>query len=140
MSKFNSIMEGHLKSTDLLRIRIKHDPKNEKDQFDEYVGYVLEEDDIGNILAIVPGLDSSTMTLSPDEYTPCGHVEDGLAPFKKHVVNFLMARGYHDVVSDNMEHIINANDVRMLENVLVKTCGCDSNAILDLYRDYVQDA
>jgi len=143
MSKFNSILENHLNTTSLLRIRIKHDPANDPGQLEEYVGYVLEEDGTGNIVAIVPSMGSDTVSLGPDQYLPdaegCGIRQDELAAFKKHVVNFLMARGYHDAVSNSMEHIIHANDVKMLENILVQTCGCDSGAILDMYRDFIQD-
>lgn len=143
MSKFNSILENHLNTTNLLRVRIKHDPANEAGQLSDYVGYVLEEDGHGNIVAIVPSMGPDSISLGPDQYLPdaegCGIRQDDLAGFKKHVVNYLMARGYHDSISDHMEHIIHADNVKMLENILIQSCGCNAGAILDLYRDFVQD-
>jgi hypothetical protein len=140
MSKFNSLLENHLKSTDLLRIRVKFDPANESEQRREYVGYVLEEDGAGGVIAIVPDMGADSMSLGPDQFEldpsmqqDCG---DPLSKFKKHLVDFLMARGYHDQVSDNMEVIVNANHPIELEKVL-KTCGCDGGVVLDMYRDFV---
>lgn len=140
MSKFNTILESHLNTTSLSRIRIKHDPKNENDERGEYVGYVLEEDGTGGIVAIVPQLGPDTMELGAGEFEidqpgSCGDV-DPLASFKKHIVRFLMVRGFHEKVADHMETIINSTCVVELEK-LVQTCGCDSTMILDLYRDFV---
>ena len=139
MSRFNTLMENHLNNTNLLRIRIKHDPKNEQGGLDEYVGYVLEEDGMGNVVAIVPGMSGDTMSFGPDQYeqdmSPCG---DPLAQFKKHVVKHLMQHGYHDKVTEHMEHIINATDVTQLEK-LIQSCGCDSTAVINMYRDFVTD-
>ena len=140
MSKFNTILESHLNTTSLSRIRIKHDPKNEKDERGEYVGYVLEEDGAGGIVAIVPQLGPETMELGAGEFEidqpgSCGEV-DPLSSFKKHVVKFLMVRGYHEKVSEYMETIINSSCIIELEK-LVKGCGCDTTAVLDLYRDFV---
>lgn len=142
MSKFNSILENHLDLTGLSRIRIKHDPANEKDERGDYVGYVLEEDGNGGVIAIVPQLGSSAMELSHDEFEidkqgGCGSV-DPLSGFKKHVVEFLMTRGYHEKVSEMMELIINSTCVVELEKI-VQTCGCDGSAVLDLYRDFVSN-
>lgn len=142
MSKFNSILENHLDLTGLSRIRIKHDPANENDERGDYVGYVLEEDGAGGVIAIVPQLGSSAMELSRDEFEidkqgGCGSV-DPLSSFKKHVVEFLMTRGYHEKVSDMMELIINSTCVVELEK-LVQTCGCDGSVVLDLYRDFVRN-
>lgn len=139
MSKFNSLLENHLKTTDLLRIRVKFDPANECDDRREYVGYVLEEDGAGGVIAIVPDIGASSMALSPDQFEMDNDVEcnaDPLSRFKKHLVDFLMTRGYHDKVSDQMEVIINSKNVIELERVL-KSCGCNGNIVLDLYRDYI---
>jgi len=139
MSKFNSLLENHLKSTDLLRIRVKFDPANEQDQRREYVGYVLEEDGAGGVIAIVPDMGADSMSLSSDQFEVDNQSDcasDPLSRFKKHLVDFLMARGYHDQVSDNMEVIVNANHPIELEKVL-KTCGCDGGVVLDMYRDFV---
>lgn len=139
MSKFNSLLENHLKTTDLLRIRVKFDPANECDVRREYVGYVLEEDGAGGVIAIVPDIGASSMSLSPDQFEMDSDVEcspDPLSRFKKHLVDFLMTRGYHDKVSDHMEVIINSKNIIELERVL-KSCGCNGNIVLDLYRDYI---
>ena len=144
MSKFNSLMESNLDKTSLLRIRIKHDPANGIGEMNDYVGYVLEEDGMGNVVAIVPGMGSSPMSLAPDQYdaeqSPCGQQQnDPLSAFKKHVVDYLMVKGYHDKVSEHMDLIINAKDVTQLEKV-VQTCGCDMSGVLNLYRDFVSNA
>lgn len=144
MSRFNSLMENNLNKTDLLRIRIKHDPANGIGEMNDYVGYVLEEDGIGNVVALVPSMGGDTMSLGPDQYeqdmSPCGAQQtDPLTTFKKHVVKHLIERGYHDKVKNHMDDIINAKDVTQLEN-LVHSCGCDDVAVLNLYRDFVADA
>ena len=137
-------MENHLNKTNLVRIRIKHDPANGIGEMNDYVGYVLEEDGSGNIIAIVPGMGSETMSLGPEQYdieSPCGGQQpqqDPLAQFKKHIVDYLMVRGYHDKVSEHMDVLINAKHVTELEK-LVQTCGCDGMAILNMYRDYVSN-
>lgn len=139
MSRFNRLMEGHLNNTGLVRIRVRHDPKNKQGELNEYVGYVLEEDGAGNVVAIVPSMGPDTMSFGPDQYshdTPCGSPPDPLANFKKHVVEYLMTRGYHDKVSENMENIINASDPVELER-LVQACGCDTTAIINMYREFV---
>lgn len=140
MSKFDSLMESHLNSTNLVRIRIKHDPRNEAGEIGDYVGYVLEEDGMGNIIALVPSMGGETMELGPDDFGPdCGDMTgDSLTAFKKHVVDYLMTRGYHDEVSKHMEVILNATDVTQLEQVL-KDCGCDMMSIVNMYRDYAQN-
>ncbi len=142
MSRFNSLMENHLNSTDLLRIRIKHDPANVSGEANDYVGYVLEEDGLGNVVAIVPDLGGDPMSFGPDQFQFDGQPDeqcgDPLSRFKKHVVNYLMQHGYHDKVSSLMEVIINAKDVTDLERV-VGDCGGDSTAIVNLYRDFVSN-
>ena len=143
MSKFNSLMESNLNKTNLLRIRIKHDPANGIGEMNDYVGYVLEEDGMGNVVAIVPGAGPEPMQLGPDQYdpdqSPCGQQQtDPLSGFKKHVVDYLMVKGYHDKISKHMDLIINASDVTQLEKI-VHTCGCDAAGVLNLYRDYVSN-
>jgi hypothetical protein len=146
MSKFNSLMESNLNKTNLLRIRIKHDPANGIGEMNDYVGYVLEEDGMGNVVAIVPQMGGDTMSFGPGQYTrddvPCGDDEqqaDPLSTFKKHIVKHLIERGYHDKVKNHMDEIINAKDVSQLENLL-HGCGCNGVAVLNMYRDFVSDA
>lgn len=141
MSSFKHIVESQLNTTDLLRIRIKHDPANEQDERGDYVGYVLEEDGCGGVVAIAPGI-KDTINLQPGqfEFQPPQHDQtDPLARFKQHVVSFLMTRGFHDKVSKNIQHIINASDVTQLEGLL-KSCDFDINSVLDMYRDYANEA
>ena len=134
MSKFNNILENHLDTTNLSRIRIMFDPANESDKREEYIGYVLEENDTG-VIAIVPQLGPETFELTPDQYemdTTCGK----LTSFKKFVVKFLMERGYHDKVTEHMDTIINSETPQELESIL-GSCGCDATVVLNIYRDYV---
>jgi len=143
MSRFNTLLENQLNNTNLLRIRVKHDPANNNGERRDYVGYVLEEDGLGNILAIVPGLSPDAQRLGPEQYIAdmepsCGDQIDPLTKFKKHLVNHLMVRGYHDKISEHMESILNTNCVKELESIM-RGCGCDTSSILDLYRDYVTD-
>ena len=134
-------MEDQLSTTDLLRIRIKHDPANKENELNEYVGYVLEEDGMGNVIAIVPDIQQDTMQLGPDQYVPdmdtCqGH--DPMTRFKKHAVKFLMSRGYHNKVSKLFDVILNAKSVTDVEKV-VGSCGNGMEIILDLYRDFASN-
>lgn len=146
MSKFNTLMENHLSKTDLLRIRIKYDPANKLGEMRDYVGYVLEEDGAGNVIAIVPSIGSDPMSFGPDQYDMepgCGQMEpeqgpDPLGGFKKHVVKYLMSRGYHDKVTEHMDLILNAKHVTDLEKLL-QSCGCDGTGVLNMYRDFVND-
>ena len=141
MSRFNKLMENQLNTTDLLRIRIKHDPACEDGELNEYVGYVLEEDGAGNVIAIVPDIQNDTMQLSPGQYVPdmetCqGH--DPLTQFKKHAVKFLMSRGYHDKITKLFDVILNAKSAQDVEKV-VGSCGNGVEIVLDLYRDFVSN-
>ena len=141
MSSFNQILESQLNTTDLLRIRIKHDPANKHGELKDYVGYVLEEDGCGGIMAIAPDISGNTINLQPDQFefqSPCDDQVDSLARFKQHVVSFLMTRGYHDKVAKHIQHIINANNPTQLE-VILKSCDFDMNSILDMYRDYANE-
>lgn len=131
------MLESNLNKTNLTKIRIKHDPKNEADVRGDYVGYVLEEDGEGNIVAIVPGLGADRMSFGMDDYevdsAECG--DDNLVDLKKHLVDYLMVRGYHDRVSDQMDVIIRATDVSELEAV-IGSCGGSSSEVLSMYRDF----
>jgi len=129
-------MESQLNRTELTRIRVKYDPANDAGESNDYVGYVLEEDGAGGVLAIVPAMGNEPMSLSSGEYELDAPCEDPLTKFKKHVVDNLMTRGYHETVSDKIDDIINAKNVGQLEQLL-NDCGCDLSAILNLYRDYV---
>ena len=138
MSKFDTVLESNLSKTDLMRVRVKHDPKNEAEKRGDYVGYVLEEDGEGNIVAIVPSLGADRMSFGVDQYEVdgggCGMQDDPLIDLKKHIVDYLMVRGYHDKVSEKMETIIRSTNVIELEQV-IGSCG-DSSEILNVYRDY----
>ena len=133
MSRFDTVLESNLSNTNLMRVRVKHDPRNEAEKRGDYVGYVLEEDGEGNIVAIVPSLGADRMSFGADQYEVdgggCGMQDD------PHIVDYLMVRGYHDKVSENMEIIIKSTNVIELERV-IGSCGCDSSEILSVYRDY----
>jgi hypothetical protein len=144
MSRFNSLLENQLNTTDLLRIRVKFDPANNTDSRSEYVGYVLQEDGTGGVVAIVPDMGSTSMSLTPDQFelAPIEDVDDmtdtSLTPFKRHVVKYLMQRGYHDKVTDHIETIINASDPTELEAILT-SCGCNDGMLIDMYRDFASN-
>lgn len=139
MSKFTKLLESHLGTTNLTRIRIKHDPANKEGELNEYVGYVLEEDGIGNVVAIVPGLQDGTVSLGPEEYAPeMSECDDNLTSFKKHVVKFLMHRGYHEKIAKVFDTILNANNVIDVEKV-VQSCGSGPQIVIDMYRDYISN-
>lgn len=141
MSKFDQLLESQLNTTDLVRIRIKHDPANEQGELNDYVGYVLQEDGHGGVIAIVPAAGPEHVSLGMDDFnfdTPACDQPDSLGEFKQHVVSYLMSRGYHDVVKSKLQHIISANDVSQLEEVL-KSTGCDHTGVLDMYRDFVSN-
>lgn len=143
MSKFNTILENHLSETDLIRIRIKHDPANLPNERRDYVGYILQEDGPGNILAIAPEMGMEPMTVSIDQFdivnNDCGFANDPLTRFKKFVVNHLLAKGFHDQLKNHMDVLLNAKHVTDLER-LVTSCGCeDGTTVLNMYRDYAQN-
>lgn len=137
MSRFNNILENHLDTTGLSRIKIKFDPANEADDRVEYIGYVLEENGTG-VIAIVPQLGPNTVELTPDQFQHDNSCNDTLSSFKKFIVKFLMERGYHDKVTHHMETILNSTTPQELESI-VATCGCDDSVILNLYREYVSN-
>ena len=135
MSKFNTLMENHLNRTELIRIRIKYDPANRIGEMNDYVGYVLEEDVMGNVVALVPNMGHEPKQLGPEQYS-VDVCDDSLTDFKKHIVNYLMSMGYHDKVKKHIDVIINAQDINQIEQ-LVASCGCDGSMMLNIYRDFV---
>jgi hypothetical protein len=141
MSKFASIMETHLKTTELQRIRIKYDPAATENTSDDYVGYVLEEDGVGNILAIVPGLGADPMSFGPGEYEDCDSSgNDTLLGFKEYVIKYMIERGYHDKVKETTRSLLQAKSSKDVECILHK---CDLNSegsILDIYRGFIDRA
>lgn len=138
MSKFTSVMENHLNSTDLLRIRIKYDPASENNISDDYVGYVLEEDGVGNILAIVPDLGGDPMSFGPDQYETCGPAgNDTLTLLKDYIIKYMIERGYHDKVKQITKFLLQAKNSSDIENILCK-CGCNSEGgLLEIYRGFI---
>ena len=141
MSKFASIMENQLKTTELQRIRIKYDPAASENTSDDYVGYVLEEDGMGNILAIVPDLGGDPMSFGPGDYESCdASGNDTLISFKTYVIKHMIERGYHDKVKEISELLLKAKTSEDVEGVL---CKCDFNtegSILDIYRGFINRA
>jgi hypothetical protein len=137
MSRFNTLMENHLNGTELTRIRIKHDPANGIGEMNDYVGYVLEEDGVGNVIAIVPSMGHEPQQLGPEQYS-VDVCEDSLTDFKKHVVNYMMEMGYHDKVKQHIDVIINAKDISQIEQVAA-SCGCNGSMMLNIYRDFVSN-
>lgn len=135
MSKFNTLMENHLNETELIRIRIKYDPANRIGEMKDYVGYVLEEDAMGNVIALVPNMGQEPEQLSPDQYS-VDVCDDSLTDFKKHIVNYMMSMGYHDKVKEHIDTIINAQDISHIEQVIA-SCGCNGSMMLNIYRDFV---
>ena len=140
MSTFNTVIENHLNTTGLKRIRIMYDPSNEGNDTKDYVGYVLEEGEAGHVVAIVPDLGPQAMSFSPDQFsadTPCEN--DPLGSFKQFIVSHLISKGYQDKVSEHMESIINCTKAEELEKLLIH-CGCNGiEGVLDVYRDYVEN-
>jgi len=138
MSKFTSVMENHLNSTDLLRIRIKHDPRSEEGTSPDYVGYVLEEDGVGNILAIVPDLGGDPMEFSSDQYETCGSdVSDTLTGLKEYIIKYMLERGYHEKVKQITKFLLQAKNSSDIEAILCK-CGCNSEGgLLEIYRGFI---
>ena len=69
MSKFNSVLSTYFEDTDLQKIRIKFDPAAEGKFSEDYVGFVLQEQDNGNVIAIVPGYSSKPVRVKSNRYT-----------------------------------------------------------------------
>lgn len=138
MSKFTSVMENHLNSTDLLRIRIKHDPRSEEGTSPDYVGYVLQEDGVGNILAIVPDLGGDPMEFSSDQYETCGSdMSDTLTGLKEYIIKYMLERGYHEKVKQITKFLLQAKNSSDIEDILCK-CGCNSEGgLLEIYRGFI---
>jgi hypothetical protein len=128
-------MENHLNKTELTRIRIKYDPANNLGEMNDYVGYVLEEDGAGNVIAIVPSMSHEPQQFSSDQYN-LDVCQDSLTDFKKHLVNYMMEMGYHDKVKQHIDIIINAKDISQIEQVAA-SCGCNGSTMLNIYRDFV---
>ena len=72
-SKYDQIISEFVKNTSLKKIRVTVDPKVTGFEHDStYEGFVLEEDQMGNIVAIVPDLDGDNIMEIPfGGYSPC---------------------------------------------------------------------
>lgn len=138
MSKFTSVMESQLNSTDLLRIRIKHDPKSDEGISPDYIGYVLQEDGVGNILAIVPDMGGDPIEFTSDQYETCGSdVSDTLTGLKEYIIKYMIERGYHEKVKQITKPLLLAKKSSDIEDILHK-CGCNSEGgILEIYRGFI---
>lgn len=154
MSKFNTIVEGHLDRTSLMKIKVSVDPKEyEGKDFtnsDEYVGYVLKEDSEGNVIAIVPGLGDGTMDLPAGGFEPvmndggcdggCGCQGNPLLDgFKQTVINYLLVKGFEHEITSNMHALANAMTARDVELIL-KSLSIHNDEIINLYRNYFDES
>jgi len=136
-SKHSEILCDYVKCTELKRIRIKTDPntKNHLAFGHGYTGYILEEDDIGGILAIVPDLGGGTIELGPDQYE-----EDEVGANYTLCSLKRIALDYLDLNSEEEREIEIANleelqSIDELENYL-KAKNLDPDDILNIFKDF----
>lgn len=141
-SKYDQIISEFVKNTSLKKIRVTVDPKVTGFEHDStYEGFVLEEDQMGNIVAIVPDLDGDNIMEIPfGGYSPC---DDGmdietnpeLDALKKHIVNELLESDDLEEGDPEIENILSFTCIHQLHNHLNQK-NIDDDKFLDILKGY----
>lgn len=138
MSRYNDVLSEFVKQTTLKRIRIKTDPqtKNHLSFGHGYEGYILEEDDMGNIMVLVPDLeDDNIFKLGPDEYEDYDQGSGLFDAYKDHIINFLQKDKSSDEIKVENDKVQMINNMYQLESYL-KQQGLDDSDLLDTFRTF----
>ena len=138
-NKYDQIISEFVKQTTLKRIRIKTDPRATDNfaQADGYEGFVLEEDDLGNIVAFIPDIeDNNIMDIPLGNYTPCDGYEGAeenpeLELLKKHVLSNLIDSGDFDDDDPEIENVLVLTNINQLHDHLNQK-GIEDEKLLEI--------
>ena len=139
-NRYNQVISEFVKQTSLKRIRIKTDPKATSDfaRANEYEGYVLEEDGMGNVVVYVPEL-GDEIEVPHGQYTSCGQGDEGENPhldgLKRHIAGSLIESEDLDEDDPEIENILSMGCIYQLHNHLTEK-GVDDDKFLDILKGY----
>ena len=141
-TRYDQIISEFVKQTTLKRIRIKTDPRAEDDfaHADGYEGFVLEEDDMGNIVAFIPDAgDNNVMDVPFGSYSPCAQSDEPENPqlelLKTHVISTLVDSEDIEEGDPGVENIMVINNIHQLHDYLDQK-GIDDEKMLDILKSF----
>lgn len=137
MSRYNDVLSEFVKQTTLKRIRIKTDPqtKNHLSFGHGYEGFILEEDDMGNVVVMVPDLEDNILKLGPDDYEDYETGGGLFDAYKDHIIHFLQKDKSSDELKVEIDKIGMINNMSQLE-IYLKQQGLDDKDLLDTFRTF----
>jgi hypothetical protein len=142
-NRYDQVISEFVKQTTLKRIRIKTDPKATSDfaYANEYEGFVLEEDGLGNVVVYVPEL-GDELEVPFGDYTPCGTDESGENPhldgLKQHIITDLIESNDLDEDDPEIENISVLSCIHQLHNHLNEK-NIDDDQFLDILKGYFEN-
>ena len=147
--RFNLLIENALKKTDLIRVRLKMDPRiKEHSKFTHvhgYEGYILEELD-GHVKMFVVNRDmgddpidliNSLINVPKDMATPCDCQKEDNTPLSK-LKKFILNNIEDELTDTETEQINNTTDIQQLE-MLLKQANVDDAALETMYKTYLNN-
>ena len=139
-NRYNQVISEFVKQTTLKKIRIKTDPKATSDfaHANEYEGFVLEEDGLGNVIVDVPEL-GDELEVPFGDYTPCGdkgyNENPHLDSLKKHIIIDLLHSGEIEEGDPEAQNISSIGCIHQLHNHLNQK-GVEDDQFLDILKSY----
>jgi hypothetical protein len=141
MSKFNSIISDSVKNTsNLTRVRIKIDPakwtpKCNVNELEEFVGYILQENEDGSVSVYIPGVDSTESIFN----IPMSGVEqhDRYQQLKEIILSCMDNKGVND--PKVIDGIKTSDCIHVLEDWMHHG-GFSEREIIDILKDYISES
>lgn len=139
-SKYNQVISEFVKQTDLKRIRIKTDPKISSNfaHANDYEGFVLEEDGLGNVVVYIPELEDE-LEVPYGNYSLCDTEDPYENPqfenLKKHIIINLIENDMIEEEDPEIENIMTFNCIYQLHNHLNQK-GMEDDEFLDMLKSY----
>jgi hypothetical protein len=141
-TRYDQIISEFVKQTTLKRIRVKTDPRADHDfaHAAGYEGFVLEEDDMGNIVAFIPDAgDNNVIDVPFGSYSPCAqqdeHENPQLELLKNHVISALIDSEDIEEGDPGVENIMVINNIHQLHDYLDQK-GIDDEKMLDILKSF----
>ena len=140
MSKYNQVLLEFIKGTALKRVRLKTDPRMESgfEHREPYEGFVLEEDNMGNVVVYIPKL-GNEVEVPAGQYEPCDNGDPTENPhldnLKRHIISDMIENGNLEGDDPNIENIMSINCIYQLHDYLDQK-GVDDNQFLDILKSY----
>ena len=139
-NRYNQVISEFVKQTSLKRIRVKIDPRitSDFDQASEYEGFVLEEDNLGNVVVFIPEL-GDEFEVPYADYDVCGSDEPKDNPHFEHLKNHIILELIESdqVSSDDpeLDNILSFNNIHQLHTYLGEK-NISDDIFLDILKSY----